>query len=65
MIRASYRDRGLGLVKGTFKGYPGAQVWTAHSATAADSEGIPLLSIAGVDCAVVEARCQSSRVWGV
>lgn len=30
MFKASYRDKGVGLVKGTFKGYPGAQVWTAQ-----------------------------------
>jgi len=30
MFRPSYRDKGVGLVKGTFEGYRGSQVWTAQ-----------------------------------
>ena len=30
IFRSSHRDKGVGLVKGTFRGYPGAQVWTAQ-----------------------------------
>lgn len=30
IFRSAYRDKGVGLVKGTFRGYPGAQVWTAQ-----------------------------------
>lgn len=30
ILRSRYRDKGIGLVKGTFKGYRGAQVWVAH-----------------------------------
>lgn len=30
IFKARYRDKGVGLVKGTFKGYSGVQVWTTH-----------------------------------
>lgn len=30
LFRSSHRDQGVGLAKGTFNGYPGAQVWTAQ-----------------------------------
>jgi uncharacterized protein YkwD len=30
ILRSRYRDKGVGLVKGKFAGYSGAQVWTAH-----------------------------------
>ena len=30
ILKARYRDLGLGLVQGTFQGYAGAQVWVAH-----------------------------------
>ncbi|MDQ3433148.1 MAG: CAP domain-containing protein [Actinomycetota bacterium] len=30
ILSSSYRDLGIGLKKGTFKGYSGAQIWTGH-----------------------------------
>lgn len=30
LLKSRYRDKGVGLVKGTFKGYPGSQVWTVQ-----------------------------------
>jgi uncharacterized protein YkwD len=30
MFRSPYGDKGVGLVKGTFNGYRGSQVWTAQ-----------------------------------
>jgi len=30
ILKSSFRDLGLGMRKGTFRGYRNAQVWTAH-----------------------------------
>ena len=30
ILKSRFRDKGMGLVKGRFKGYSNAQVWTAH-----------------------------------
>jgi uncharacterized protein YkwD len=30
LFKSGYRDKGVGLVKGTFRGYPGSQVWTTQ-----------------------------------
>jgi uncharacterized protein YkwD len=30
LLKAAYRDKGVGLVKGRFRGYSGSQVWTTQ-----------------------------------